>query len=283
MTPLLILFAGTAPVTAIGTDIFYAALTKTVGGWRHWKLKTVNLPLVLWLAAGSVPAAVAGVWVIEAMQKSYGEDLDKFVLGILAGMLIVTGISMIFRFIFLRNKLTERDDFVMHRRHKIAAVGIGAMTGFLIGLSSAGSGTLIAVFLIAVFRLTPRKVVGTDVFHAAILLAAAAVAHIVGGNVDFGLAANILVGSLPGVVIGSQMSVKWPQNALRMALAVVLVAAGIALFSKADTSVVPWALGATAVGLAALFGAQVLFRREVEADPDEQRSLAAARKSGRPS
>jgi uncharacterized protein len=279
MTPLLILFTGTAPVTAIGTDIFYAAVTKSVGGWRHWKLKTVNLPLVFWLALGSVPSAIAGVWVIEALQKTYGEDLDKIVLGVLAGMLIITGIAMIFRFLFLRDRLTERDDFEMHTRHKIAAVGIGALTGFLIGLSSAGSGTLIAVFLIAVFRLTPRKVVGTDVFHAAILLAAAAIAHIFGGNVDFALAGNILIGSIPGVVIGSQLSVKWPQNALRMALAVVLVVAGIALFSKSDTSVVPWALGATALGLGALFGVQILLRKEVEGDPDEKKALAKARQA----
>jgi len=120
-------------------------------------------------------------------------------------------------------------------------------------------------------------VVGTDVFHAAILLAAAAVAHIFGGNVDFTLAGNILIGSIPGVVIGSQLSVKWPQNALRMALAVVLVVAGIALFSKSDTSVVPWALGATALGLGALFGVQVLLRKEVEGDPDEKKALAKAR------
>ena len=100
----------------------------------------------------------------------------------------------------------------MHTRHKVAAVGIGATTGFVIGLSSAGSGTLIAIMLIAVYRLTPKRVVGTDVVHAAILLWAAVVAHIIGGNVDFVLAGNILVGSVPGVILGSNLSVKWPQG-----------------------------------------------------------------------
>jgi len=270
MTPLLILVFGISPVTAIGTDIFYAALTKIVGSWRHIRLKTVDLQLVKWLAFGSVPAAVGGVFLIEALQRSEGEGIDQFVLGLLATMLIVTGIAMVVRYAFLRDRIDERDSFEMHTRHKIAAVGIGLLTGFLIGLSSAGSGTLVAIMLIAVFRLTPRKVVGTDVVQAAILLSAAAIAHMAGGNVDYGLAGNILLGSVPGVVLGSQMSVRWHQGVLRMLLATVMIAAGIALFSKADTAVVPWALAITAVGLAALFTAQAAFRREVAGDPDEQ-------------
>jgi uncharacterized protein len=273
MTPLLILVFGIKPVTAIGTDIFYAAITKSVGGWRHLKLNTVNMPLVIWMACGSVPAAIAGVWMIELLQDRYGDDIDKVVLGVLAGALIVTGAATLIRALFLKDKIRERESFEMHTRHKVAAVAIGATTGFVIGLSSAGSGTLIAIMLIAVFRLTPQKVVGTDVVHAAVLLSAAAVAHVVGGNVDFGLAANIIVGSVPGVVVGSQLSVKWPQGVLRIALALVLIAAGVTLFNKADTSVVPWTLGATALGLGALFAVQMGLRREVEADPDEQREL----------
>ncbi len=135
--------------------------------------------------------------------------------------------------------------------------------------------------LIAVFRLTPRKVVGTDIVHAAILLSAAAAAHMVGGNVDYVLAGNILIGSVPGVIAGSQLSVKWPQGVLRTALALVLIAAGITLFSKSDTSVVPYAVGAAALGLGALFAAQIGLRREVEADPDEQRELEAAERDER--
>ena len=123
---------------------------------------------------------------------------------ILAACLLVVGAATLLRGFFLADKIQERDDFEMHTRHKVAAVGIGATTGFVIGLSSAGSGTLIAIMLIAVYRLTPQRVVGTDVVHAAILLWAAAIAHIVGGNVDFGLAANIMVGSVPGVILGSQ-------------------------------------------------------------------------------
>jgi uncharacterized protein len=276
MTPLLILIFGVKPTTAIGTDIFYAAITKTAGGWRHLKLKTVNLPLTWWMAAGSVPSAIAGVWFLDFLERRLGDDLDGTVFAILAGCLLVVGAITLLRSLFLANKFQERDSFEMHTRHKVAAVGIGATTGFVIGLSSAGSGTVIAIMLIAVFRLTPRRVVGTDVFHAAILLWAAGIAHWIGGNVDFGLAANILVGSVPGVILGSNMSVKWPQGLLRGALGVVLIAAGLAILNKANTELVPYAIGLAAVAFAALFLIQLLLRREVEQDPAEQEWLRRA-------
>jgi uncharacterized membrane protein YfcA len=278
MTPLLILVFGIKPVTAIGTDIFYAAVTKTAGGWRHLKLKTVNVPLTWWLAAGSVPMAVLGVFVLDILKRELGDQLDETVFAILAACLLVVGAITLMRSLFLAGKLQERDDFEIHTRHKVAAVGIGATTGFVIGLSSAGSGTVIAIMLIAVFRLTPQRVVGTDVFHAAVLLWAAGIAHIIGGNVDFALAANILVGSIPGVIFGSNMSVRWPQGLLRTALGVVLIAAGIALLGKADTDLVPYALGFAALSFAALFGIQYLLRREVQGDPEENLELEGERR-----
>ena len=276
MTPLLVLVFGIKPTTAIGTDIFYAAITKTAGGYRHLKLKTVNMSLAMWMAVGSVPSAIVGVWVLEILQDSLGDDLDETVFAILASCLLVVGAITLLRSLFLANKIAEREDFEIHTRHKVGAVAIGATTGFVIGLSSAGSGTVIAIMLIAVFRLTPQRVVGTDVFHAAILLWAAGIAHIVGGNVDFGLAANILVGSVPGVIIGSNMSVKWPQGLLRTALGVVLIAAGIALLAKADKDLVPYALGVSALIFVGLFAAQALIRHEVEQDPDEQEAIKRA-------
>ena len=276
MTPLLILVFGIKPVTAIGTVIFYAAVTKTAGGWRHLKLKTVNIPLTWWMAVGSVPSAIAGVWALDVLQDRLGDDLDETVFAILAACLLVVGAITLLRSLFLANAIAERDDFEMHTRHKVAAAGIGATTGFVIGLSSAGSGTVIAIMLIAIFRLTPQRVVGTDVFHAAVLLWAAGLAHIVGGNVDFGLAGNILLGSVPGVILGSNMSVKWPQGILRTALGVVLIAAGIALLEKANTELVPYALGVAALAFAALFAIQYLLRREVELDPEEQEWLRKA-------
>jgi uncharacterized membrane protein YfcA len=234
MTPLLILAFGTAPVTAVGSDIAYAAVTKTVGGWRHLRLRTVNLGLSLWLAIGSVPCAIAGVWVIEYLHRHYGESLDEIVLTMLAGALIIVGVVVLIRSLFMTASVNgERESFTLERRHKVAAVVIGATTGFVIGLTSAGSGTLIAVCLIVLYRMAPRQVVGTDVFHAAILLWAAGIAHIIGGNVDFVLVGTILLGSIPGVWIGSHLTTAMPTAFLRTALGVVLIASSFALFNKA--------------------------------------------------
>ena len=174
MTPLLILIFGVQPVTAIGTDIFYAAVTKTVGGYQHLKAGTVHKGLAFWMAVGSVPAAIGGVFVIELLKDAYGEDqLEKIVFGILGATLLVVGISTLLRTIFIPDVIKERFALHLHRRHIIAAIATGLTTGFVIGLTSAGSGTLIGIILIAVFRLTPQRVVGTDIFHAAVLLWAA--------------------------------------------------------------------------------------------------------------
>ncbi len=253
MTPLLILIFGVKPVTAIGTDIFYAAVTKTVGGWRHLRMGTVNMGLSLWLAAGSVPASVAGVWVISVLQSKIGEDrLDSIVYALLGGTLLMVGIITLARALILSNLIEERDDFELKRRHKIAAVAIGATTGFVIGITSAGSGTVIAILLIAVFRLSPKKVVGTDVFHAAILLWAAGIAHWVNGNVDFVLAGNILLGSVPGVIVGSHFAARAPTGFLRTALGIVLVASGIVTVQKGDPVVWPIAAAVAGIGLGLL-------------------------------
>ncbi len=261
MTPLLILVFSISPVTAIGTDIFYAAVTKTVGGYKHLKLGTVHRGLAFWLAVGSVPSAILGVWVIELLQQRYGDDLDAVVLGMLGGTLVVVGVATLLRSLFLAGVIQERSAMHLYRRHIIAAVATGVVTGFVIGLTSAGSGTLIAIALIAIFRLVPQRVVGTDVFHAAILLWAAGVAHWVGGNIDFLLAGTILVGSIPGVIFGTNLSVKAPQKFLRYALAVVLIASGTTLIIKEGSpDVVIPAIGIAAVMMGMLFGAQAISR-----------------------
>ncbi|MDX6663210.1 MAG: uncharacterized protein QOG09_1312 [Solirubrobacterales bacterium] len=281
MTPALILIFGIKPVTAIGTDIFYSAVTKTAGAWRHLRLGTVNLSLAAWMALGSVPAAVLGVWVIDILKRSYGDDLDAVVQGVLGATLVVVGVATLIRALFLTRLIQERDSFAIERRHKIAAIGIGVTTGFVIGITSAGSGTLIAIMLIAGFRLAPRKVVGTDIFHAAILLWAAGLAHWVGGNVDFSLAANILVGSVPGILIGSQLSTKAPLGFLRGALGVVLLLSGVALAVKGDHAVIPFVFGVAGVAFAVLMGLQIT-RSEGASDsePDERQGNPAAQEGG---
>ncbi len=262
MTPLLILLFGIKPVTAIGTDIFYAAITKTVGGYKHLKLGTVHKGIAFWLAVGSIPSALIGVYVIELLQRSYGDDLDTIVLGMLGGTLLVVGVATLLRSLFLAGVIQERSAMHLYRRHIIAAVITGILTGFVIGLTSAGSGTLIAIALIAIFRLTPQRVVGTDVFHAAVLLWAAGIAHWAGGNIDFVLAGTILAGSIPGVILGTNLSVKAPQKFLRYALAVVLVASGVTLIIKNnDPSVVVPAIGVSTILVGGLFSAQIFTRR----------------------
>jgi uncharacterized membrane protein YfcA len=233
MTPMLILVFGITPVTAIGSDLAYAAVTKTVGGYKHWRQRTVDMQLSSWMAIGSVPAAIFGVWVLERVEDWAGHDFDDLLITVLACALLITGAATLVRAFLKSMHARERDTIVMERRHKIAAVVLGASVGFVLGVTSAGSGALIAVGLILLFRLTPTRVVGTDVFHAAILLWAAGLAHVSAGNVDFGLVGNILIGSIPGVWVGSHWSVRVNPAVLRTTLAIVLIGAGLALLIKA--------------------------------------------------
>jgi uncharacterized membrane protein YfcA len=237
MTPMLILVFGVTPVTAIGSDLAYAAVTKTVGGYKHWRQRTVDLRLSSWMAIGSVPAAVFGVWVLELIEGWAGQDFDDLLLTVLAVALLLTGAATLVRAFLKRMHERERDTIAMERRHKVAAVVLGACVGFVLGVTSAGSGALIAVGLILLFRLSPTRVVGTDVFHAAILLWAAGLAHVGAGNVDFGLVGTILIGSIPGVWVGSHWSVRVDPAVLRTTLAVVLIGAGLALLIKAGLGI----------------------------------------------
>jgi len=243
MTPLLILVFGIKPVTAIGTDLAYGAVTKTVGGWRHLRHGTVDIPLCLWMAVGSVPAAIGGVYVLELVERNYGDDFDSILIVALAVVLLITGILTLTRALFLKALHDkERESVTMDNRAKVAAVLLGLVVGFVLGVTSAGSGALIAVGLILLFRLVPSRVVGTDIFHAAILLWAASAAHIVAGNVDFALAGNILIGSIPGVWIGSNLTLKVGASVLRTTLSLVLIGAGLALLSKAGVGIPGWVI-----------------------------------------
>ena len=236
MTPILILLFGFKPTTAIGTDLAYGAVTKTVGGYRHWKQQTVDFGLSTWMAFGSVPAAIGGVAVLQVLEDHFGKKtFDDTILIAVAAALLLTGIVILGRLLLPTGGKGERHTTPLERRHKIAAVSLGASVGFVLGITSAGSGSLIAVGLIMMFRLTPQRVVGTDVFHAAVLLWAAALAHVVAGNVDFALAGTILIGSIPGVWVGSGLTMKLPVGVMRATLAVVLIGAGLALVQKAES------------------------------------------------
>ncbi len=254
MTPLLVLFVGTPPVTAVGTDLVYGAVTKTVGGYKHWQQKTVDFTLSWWMALGSVPAAVGGVYFVGILRKKLGGPaFDHTMLLLLAGAIAFTGAVTLIRAIFLKQLIArERDTIQMQARHRIAAVVLGLSVGFVLGITSAGSGSLIALGLILIFRLSPHRVVGTDIFHAALVLWAGGIAHIIAGNVDWPLAGTILIGSVPGVWIGSHMSVRLPAGTLRTVLGVVLIGAAMGLGSKAGLPIPPWAIAVVPGILAAI-------------------------------
>jgi uncharacterized protein len=263
MTPLLILVFGIKPVVAVGTDLAYAAVTKTVGGWRHFRKGTVFPRMAFWLAVGSCPGALVGVWLLDRLRGAWGDDFDTFMLVAIGAALLLTGGLVLLRALALADYAArERDAFRMQTRHKVAAVALGGSIGFVLGITSAGSGTLIAIGLILGFRLSPHRVVGTDVAHAAVLLWVAAAAHLVSGNIDFGLAGTILIGSVPGVWLGAHLSTRLPQEWLRLALATVMLASGLSLVSKAgvDLPVVVLIGAPLAVGG---FSAMVLRRRAV--------------------
>jgi uncharacterized membrane protein YfcA len=234
MTPLLILALGTQPVVAIGTDLAYGAVTKTLGGWRHLRGGNVDLRLSAWLAVGSAPGALLGVAAIERLHAARGEDLDRWLLLALAGALTLAALGVLGRALFAaRAAQQERSNARLDRRGRLVAVGSGLVLGFVLGLTSVGSGALIGLVLIFAFRLAPRRVVGTDVFHAAILLWVAGFAHFASGNVDLVLMANLLLGSLPGVWLGAALLSRVPQAGLRPALGVVMLTAALGVLSKA--------------------------------------------------
>src|ERR671914_1088654 len=230
MTPLLLIVIGTQPVVAIGTDIAYGALTKTVGGWQHLRSGAVDLGVSTWLAFGSVPGSLGGVVLVESLPS----PPDTALLWGVAGALAFTSVLTLGRALFVpRVHERERDTVPLTRRSKSLAVGLGLVLGFVLGVTSVGSGALIGLALILVFRLTPHRVVGTDVFHAAVLLWAAGIAHVIAGNVDYGLMGNILLGSIPGVIVGERLARSVPAAGLRPALGCTMLAAALGVGSKA--------------------------------------------------
>ena len=196
MTPLLLIVIGTQPVVAIGTDIAYGALTKTVGGWQHLRNGTVDLGVSMWLAFGSVPGSLAGVVARRgaARRRPTTRCCGASRARSRSPSLLTLGRALFVPRVHERERDTRAADRPRRRR---TAVGLGLVLGFILGVTSVGSGALIGLALILFFRLTPHRVVGTDVFHAAVLLWAAGLAHVVAGNVDYGLMGNILSARSP--------------------------------------------------------------------------------------
>jgi hypothetical protein len=232
MTPVLIFFFGFEPTMAIGTDVTYAAVTKVAGSWKHWRQGSVDAPLALWLALGSIPASLAGVATIAWAKATYGDLINGALYKAIGSALMMVGVLLVVKVVMHVDKSYRRENIRMTRRLKVMTVCLGMCTGFIIGFTSVGSGTLLAVFLILFYPLTTDRIIGTDIFHAMILLMVTGLAQMGVGNVDLWMVASLLMGSIPGVLLGSQLTVKAPTRVLRVILAAVLFLSGLALVFK---------------------------------------------------
>src|SRR6266516_3920136 len=258
LTPILVIVFGFKPTLAVGTDILHGAIFKSFGAVRHRRLGTVHGHLVLWMFLGSGPMSLLGVSIATWLKHHYGgaESIEAYAVGI---ALIVGGLGLVAK-TFIRGGMQPNDaPFIMQRRDRIVAFAIGAICGFVVGLTSVGSGTFFGLVMVLVFPLTLPKIVGTDIFHAAALLWVAGFGHLVSGNVDLSAMGWLLTGSVPGVLLTSHFTLRIPDRALRLGLASVLMLSGIKLIDFAGATYVI-AIGAVVAALA-LTGWTLLGRR----------------------
>jgi uncharacterized membrane protein YfcA len=231
MTPLLVLFFGISPATAVGTDLLYASVTKALGGWVHSRNGSVDWKVVGLLSLGSLPAALITVALLKYLALDE-KTLRGLVTGVLSVALLLTATALLLKDRI--RKLALREDgtvYELHHRHLPAATIItGVIVGTLVTISSIGAGVLGTVALLFLYpRLSAVKVVGTDIAHAVPLTAIAGMGHMALGTVNFVLLGSLLLGSLPGIYLGSHLSAKVPEKVLRPILAVMLLIIGVRL------------------------------------------------------
>ncbi|GAB1231666.1 sulfite exporter TauE/SafE family protein [Ferrigenium sp. UT5] len=231
MTPLLVLLFGVSPATAVGTDLLYAALTKSLGGWVHSRNGTVDWKVVKRLSLGSLPAALFTLALFKYLALDE-KTLGSLMTGVLSIALLLTAVALLLKD-WIR-KIARRDDgtvFELHHRHLPTATLItGAIVGVLVTISSIGAGVLGTVALLFLYpRLSAAKIVGTDIAHAVPLTLVAGLGHMGLGTVDLVLLGSLLLGSLPGIYLGSHLSARVPEKVLRPLLAVMLLIIGTRL------------------------------------------------------
>jgi uncharacterized membrane protein YfcA len=249
MTPILVILFGFKPSLAIGTDIAHGAIFKTVGAFRHRRLGNVQAKLSGWMLLGSAPSSLAGVWFATWLKHRYGDSIESTSAQVLGGALIFGCVGLAAKTI-LRSKEVGDEEFVLSRRDRVSAVLIGLVGGFIVGLTSVGTGVFFGLTMLVVFPLKAHKIVGTDIFHAAALLYVAGFGHFVAGNVDVSTVGWLLIGSIPGVVAGSQLTLSIPDRPLRGLLATVLGLSGLKLLNIPGTGlaiVIVLAVGVTAL------------------------------------
>ncbi|HVY04462.1 MAG TPA: sulfite exporter TauE/SafE family protein [Burkholderiales bacterium] len=226
MTPLLVMVFGISPATAVGTDLLYASLTKATGVWVHARRGNVEWKLVGWLATGSIPAAVVALVALHFMGVD-SHRVSGLITGSLGVALILTALAILFKE-KLQRLGRQGDGPKWRERYAFpATVVTGAVIGALVALSSVGAGAVGVAALFWLFPLLPAsRIVGSDIAHAVPLTFVAGMGHFYMGTVDWHLLLNLLIGSLPGIYIGSHLSGRIAERWLRPALASMLVLVG---------------------------------------------------------
>lgn len=260
MTPMLVFLFGFKPTVAIGTDILHGAIFKSFGAARHRQLGTVHARLTLWMLLGSAPFSLVGVGLSSWLEHLYGEGFEDTAAIILGIALIAGGVGFAVK-TFVTGRVKSDAPFALTTSDRRIAFLLGVFGGFVVGLTSVGSGTFFGLVMLLVFPLTASKVVGTDIFHAAALLWVAGAGHLVAGNVDLRATGWLLIGSIPGVLLGSQVSVNLPDRALRLGLATTLLLAGIKLAEMPGAEVVILVVLSGAAVVLLVAGGRKLLRR----------------------
>jgi uncharacterized membrane protein YfcA len=248
LTPILVIFFGFKPTLAVGTDILHGAIFKSFGAVRHRRLGTVHAHLMLWMFLGSGPMSLAGVALATWIKHHYGaaESIESYAIGV---ALVIGGMGLAAKTFIKRGIQPDDAPFLMTRRDKLIAFTLGATCGFVVGLTSVGSGTFFGLVMVLVYPLTLPKIVGTDIFHAAALLWVAGFGHLVAGNVDLRTMGWLLTGSIPGILLTSHFTLRLPDRTLRLGLASVLMLSGVKLIDFAGADYVI-AVGAIVAALA---------------------------------
>jgi hypothetical protein len=276
LTPILVILFGFKPTYAVGTDILHGAIFKSFGAARHRRLGTVHARLTFWMFLGSGPMSLLGVALATHLTHVYGDGVQSVEAYAIGVALIIGGFGLVAKTFIHRGMQPTDDPFIMSTRDRWIAFAIGAVFGFVVGLTSVGSGTFFGLVMVLVYPLTVPKIVGTDIFHAAALLWVAGVGHLIAGNVDLHAMFWLLLGSIPGVLLTSKLTLQLPDRSLRMALAFVLVLSGIKLVNMpAADWIVLIGLGAGALVFAAWGFTEFRSLRRIGAS-ESTRGLSAA-------
>jgi uncharacterized protein len=229
LTPILVILFGFKPTYAVGTDILHGAIFKSFGAVRHRRLGTVHARLVFWMFLGSGPMSLLGVAFATWLTNRYGDGVQSVEAYAIGAALVLGGIGLVAKTLIKLGMQPDDAPFILTRRDRWIAFTIGAVFGFVVGLTSVGSGTFFGLVMVLVYPLTISKIVGTDIFHAAALLWVAGAGHLIAGNVDLHAMFWLLLGSIPGVLLTSNLTLRVPEEGLRLGLAGVLILSGIKL------------------------------------------------------